>query len=701
MKRLAAGAYALAALLLLLALGSLGEEPRPPAGPAPLLAGPARPVERAVLEREDSAALVVPSCARAGRPFVLECEGADPRKDASLRVDGSPLPAEPVSGPGPLARVRVTLHEEGWRGIEVARPAGEDLVAWVRVGPPVKVAWVGPDSPVARHLEDAGFLLERSLVPGADLLVLASAAAGPEEVERFAREGGGVLLLGGEALRAFGGEIWSPVEPEPPRDATEGSESEPAPTSAPGGSAPSPERVRTESATVSLILLIDRSGSMAGAKLERAREAALASAETLDPEDRVAVVAFDVTAEEVFPLGKAGEKEEIRRSVATLRAEGGTRFAPALRRATEIARASPPGIRHAILLSDGMTEDWETSDYPRMVREARASGVTLSTVGFFRPGERGDEPLALLARWGGGRFYPVEDPREIPQVFTLEARRVAGSVRPGRERSPASGPVPSAPRVEPAEPPSRPAPPLFTARLVERHDSLEGVDLSSAPPFDAYLPARPRPRAAVPLRVEPTGDPLLALRSVGSGWIAAWCGDGGEGAFSPWVRSGDLLRLGLALSEFLRRGDGAEVTWRLEAYGESGLLEGRAGGAPPGLLRSARSLDAWTRRVDLDPPLRGALGPDGAGRLRSSLRRVAPLPEASPPGPASAPSSRPLDPIPAPARGPGLLFGGAALALAAGEGARRLPSSPQRRPPRPSFRVGESEGGEASRAGSR
>ncbi|MCI0588940.1 MAG: VWA domain-containing protein, partial [Planctomycetes bacterium] len=376
MRWITAGAYALAGLLLLLALGS-------PAAPGPARAS--SPARAAPVEAEegsapaDRAEVFVPATARASRPFLLEVAGCDP---SGVRLLHPATGGQHLPGPGPFARLRLTLAEEGWQGLEVAAPGCGPLLAWVRVGPPVPIGWSGPLSPFAAALEDEGFRIETGEVLQGDLLVLAGVPGDPRAIERFAREGGGVLLLGREALRAVGREEWSPVEalPEPPPPEEPDSPPESPPTRpAPGETPPEPpaeppDKKAVESATVTLLLLIDRSGSMAGVKIERAKEAALASAETLDPQDQVAVIAFDASAEEVCALGAAGDRERIRGCVASLGAGGGTRFEPALRRAIEVAGTAPPGIRHVVLLSDGMTEDWGTVDYRTLVRGARAIG---------------------------------------------------------------------------------------------------------------------------------------------------------------------------------------------------------------------------------------------------------------------------------------------------------------------------------------
>ncbi|MGH7151103.1 MAG: vWA domain-containing protein, partial [Planctomycetota bacterium] len=319
----------------------------------------------------------VPARARVARPFLLEVAGCDP---AGVRLLHPAIPAEQVPGLGPFARLRLSLAEEGWQRLELEVSGSGPLVGWVRVGAPVSIGWSGPLSPFAEALEGVGFRIATGNFLEGDLLVVSGVPEDPRAIERFAREGGGLLLLGGEALRAIGREEWSPVEalPEspPPGEPVPPGESPPTRPAAtetpPEPPAAPPEKKSIESATVTLLLLIDRSGSMAGAKIERAKEAALASADTLDPDDQVAVIAFDATAEEVCPLGPAGDRERIRGCVAALGAGGQTRFEPALRKAIEIAGVAPPGIRHVVLLSDGMTEDWGAVDYRGLVRRARA-----------------------------------------------------------------------------------------------------------------------------------------------------------------------------------------------------------------------------------------------------------------------------------------------------------------------------------------
>src|SRR5215471_5759218 len=59
---------------------------------------------------------------------------------------------------------------------------------------------------------------------------------------------------------------------------------------------------------VNVCLAIDRSGSMAGEKIEQARQGALAALRRLSPEDTVSVVAYDDTVDILVPAGSAAER---------------------------------------------------------------------------------------------------------------------------------------------------------------------------------------------------------------------------------------------------------------------------------------------------------------------------------------------------------------------------------------------------------
>ncbi|MEZ4464954.1 MAG: VWA domain-containing protein [bacterium] len=95
---------------------------------------------------------------------------------------------------------------------------------------------------------------------------------------------------------------------------------------------------------VSVALVIDKSGSMSGDKIRRAKDAALMAIDRLGPDDIVSVVAYDTRVSVLVPATKAGDKESIRDGIARLCPAATPRSSPASargRRAAQVLRSQP------------------------------------------------------------------------------------------------------------------------------------------------------------------------------------------------------------------------------------------------------------------------------------------------------------------------------------------------------------------------
>ncbi len=196
---------------------------------------------------------------------------------------------------------------------------------------------------------------------------------------------------------------------------------------------------------LSVILLIDRSASMAGPKLERAVSAAAQFADTLDRDDHLEVIAFDLRAEWVHPF--ASDPSTVRAALATLRPGGTTSLFEALSVAVnDIARARrtrPREFRDVIvLLSDG--EDTSSVvAFEDVLDLVRRSGVLVYAVALRSDGKDGwlgpTWPLMQLARDTGGRALGVPTLDALPALY----REIASEIRhlyrigyvPGHSRS--------------------------------------------------------------------------------------------------------------------------------------------------------------------------------------------------------------------------------------------------------------------------
>ncbi len=163
-----------------------------------------------------------------------------------------------------------------------------------------------------------------------------------------------------------------------------------------------------------LVLLIDRSGSMQGTKLDTAKEAALVAIDVLAPADQVAIISFDSEAKVEVPLQPAANKKQIAKDLAKLDAGGGTAFLPALQAADKVLHDSKLAGKHVILLTDGESP---ADGVPELVKKMHEAKITVTAVGL---GGADRTLLEVITREGAGRLYMVEDLGALPRIFMKE-----------------------------------------------------------------------------------------------------------------------------------------------------------------------------------------------------------------------------------------------------------------------------------------
>jgi Ca-activated chloride channel family protein len=184
-----------------------------------------------------------------------------------------------------------------------------------------------------------------------------------------------------------------------------------------------------------LIVILDRSGSMQGEKIEYARAAVGELIAQLSRQDRFALVSYSSAAHLSIPLTPAAPKARDfwRREVARIQPNGGTNMSAGIDVAVRTVETSREAGRAArvILISDGLANEGDAS---LEGLKARASRVTrwehvLSTVGV---GEDFNEFLmSSLADAGTGNYYYLNDTAELASVFSREFEATRETVATG------------------------------------------------------------------------------------------------------------------------------------------------------------------------------------------------------------------------------------------------------------------------------
>jgi Ca-activated chloride channel homolog len=181
---------------------------------------------------------------------------------------------------------------------------------------------------------------------------------------------------------------------------------------------------RGERLPVNLAFVVDRSGSMDGEKIARAREAVLAGIRGLRSGDRFAVVAYDNEVDTVAPSTPATPeaRSAAARAVEGIHARNSTDLCAGWRRGCdEVSTAlDERSLGRCLLLTDGLANAGVTDveELVTLASAARSRGVSTSTFGI---GADFDEVLLRrMSEAGGGNFQYVETAAQIPDFIASE-----------------------------------------------------------------------------------------------------------------------------------------------------------------------------------------------------------------------------------------------------------------------------------------
>ncbi len=294
---------------------------------------------------------------------------------------------------------------------------------------------------------------------------------------------------------------------------------------------------------VAFFMVSDRSGSMSDGqygrtKLSMVKDAMAGAVQNLNPNDTVAVLAFDDKGEWVVePTTVGSSTDSIMKKISGISIGGGTSILPSLQEAYNEILKSTAVYKHIILMTDGQAE---TEGYDELIENMKAANITLSTIAV---GSDSDTSLLKgLAEKSGGRYYYTDEFSDLPNIFSREAK-LAGRdyINNG----------------------------MFYPSVSSDDEIINGID--SIPALYGYIAAKNKTAGKMILSSE-FGDPILSTWQYGLGRTAAFTSDM-QNFCGDWLSSAEgRTILKNLVSSTMRRPSGLDGEISYTENGKKGII---------------------------------------------------------------------------------------------------------------------------------
>lgn len=190
-----------------------------------------------------------------------------------------------------------------------------------------------------------------------------------------------------------------------------------------------------EAASTNLSIVIDRSRSMKGQRMENALAAARGMIGRLRDGDTVSVVVYNTESTVLVPptLVTANSRSELGLQLRTIEARGHTCISCGVEEGLAQLERGQGAVSRMLLLSDGQANTGirKVEGFERLAEKARGRGVTISSLGV--DVDYDERLLLAVAQSSNGRHYFVRDPSGLARVFEEELRSLQQTVASGVE----------------------------------------------------------------------------------------------------------------------------------------------------------------------------------------------------------------------------------------------------------------------------
>src|ERR1035441_6359246 len=162
---------------------------------------------------------------------------------------------------------------------------------------------------------------------------------------------------------------------------------------------------------LNLAVVLDKSGSMTGAKLEKTKQAAMQLVDRLAPNDIFSLGLYSDAARVLVPAQKVEDKDALKEKIDNIQAGGSTALYAGVKMGADQIQEyfSNKRINRVILLSDGLANVGPST--PRELRrfggDLAERGISVTTIGV--GDDYNEDLMAGLAEASDANYYYVKD----------------------------------------------------------------------------------------------------------------------------------------------------------------------------------------------------------------------------------------------------------------------------------------------------
>ncbi|NOS72234.1 MAG: VWA domain-containing protein [Verrucomicrobia bacterium] len=182
------------------------------------------------------------------------------------------------------------------------------------------------------------------------------------------------------------------------------------------------QKQKSRRTPLNIAVVLDRSGSMTGAKIEKAKQAAIQLVDRLASDDVFSLVTYSDNSEVLVSAQRVEDKAGLKRRISRIEPGGSTALYSGVKTgAAQIEEyISAKRINRVMLLSDGLANigPSSTRDLRGLGHQLAQKGIAVTTIGV--GDDYNEDLMAGLAEASDANYYYVKDTEKLPEIFAKE-----------------------------------------------------------------------------------------------------------------------------------------------------------------------------------------------------------------------------------------------------------------------------------------